>query len=65
MSPWRATTDRLGQRWYVLADGTQVGRDGFGRMCWSVYYRDHMRDGIPSHGMTDTLREAQWWGVAY
>ncbi len=31
------STDREGRRAYVWADGAHVARDGYGRMCWSMW----------------------------
>lgn len=36
----RTTIDRFGYRSYVWPTGHIVSRDGSGRMCWTLYYRD-------------------------
>ena len=60
---WIVTTDRSGNRAYVLSSGQVVCKDGTGTMPVSVYYAgfvDWSNTGA-GFGMTDTVREGKAW----
>ena len=58
---WIVTTDRNGQRHYVLPTGQIIWNAGCTRLNWTVQYAPD-RYGNVDYGMTSTLREAQVWG---
>lgn len=51
------TTDRIGNKAYVWADGVSVVKDGAGRMCWSLYRAEDNAYGAPGY-FTTTLFDA-------
>lgn len=51
------TIDREGRRAYVWPDGAHIARDGYGRMCWSMW-RPEDRDDAACSYFTTTLADA-------